>query len=267
MTIQIDLPVTTTERAIAEIRAQSVTSLVEAMSRDFIFPQRLLDPIWSAKSLADSIAQQNQKAFEVSQRFQAKVHDMQATARALAGIHSQINQPILELSSRLQHTITETQAIANRFDAIAAPIFAQRRRLEQTAAALAKPARNATIAASVARPLPDIDFRSGYVPPRGPNVRFASKAARIVKCALTRLRDRRRRYADLRHRVELIVSLPIGGTAIVTDISVTEDGLIRVCGTDVEEIARECFIAPEAIQYEIAVFVIQPPRTPLTVVE
>ena len=133
--------------------------------------------------------------------------------------------------------------------------------------AMVEPIRDARIAARLTLPLPAAPSCDAPVVPDLPMVRTPSKAAQIVECTLQRLGDRRNRDADRRHRVELVVDLPLGGSAFVTKMSATEDGLIRVCGIDVEGFDRECFFAPEAIQYEIATIKVPPPGAKLTLVD
>ena len=235
MTIRIDVPASVADQLRAQFQPHSAKSLINAKDPDFLISYHLANSVSSAKQLSEA--------------------------------YDRLNQPVHDLSDRFDEVIRKSQVMANRSDAITAPIVAEQRRLERSIAEIAKPIHVAAVAAQAPFPRPPARFGGGPPPPSAPLVRATSKAARIVNFALQRLRDRRRRDADARHRVELIVDLPLGGTAIVTEISATEDGLIRVCGIDVEEIARECFIAPEAIQYEIAVVTMPPPGAQLTVVE
>lgn len=252
MTIQIDMPELATDRAIAEIQAHSakMLSLINATKRDFgipqglaqqlrlpslTIPQGLADSIWSAKSLAESIARHT--------------------------------QPALELSNQFQETVRQTRAMAKRFEAITAPILVNQRRLEHSIAESVKSIRSATIAAQLSLPRPQVGFGGGPFVPNAPVVRVASKAARIIECALQRLRERRRRDNDIRHRVELIVSLPNGEFLQASKLSATEDGIIRVVGVDIEGFLRECFISPEVIQYEIVTVRLPPPGAQMTVVK
>ena len=171
------------------------------------------------------------------------------------------------MSQRYEVAIYETQALARRVAAVTAPILAEHRRFERAMAELAEPIRSATVAAKLSLSLPAVDFGGGRLIPSAPVVRRQSKAARIVDCALQRLRDRRHRDSDVRHGVELIVNLPNGELLQVGKMSATEDGLIRVIGADIAGCDRERFIAPEAIQYEIVTIKFPPPGADLTLVE
>lgn len=201
MTIQIDLPITAVNRAIVELQAHSAKSLLEATRKEAEFTQRLANPIWSAKSLADSFARQSQQALEVSQRFQAAIRDTQASAKTLADLDARINRPALDFSRHLQRTVAETQAMAKRFDAVAAPILAKQRHLERSFAELVRPIRNRMVAARRVHPLPAANPGSNCALPNAPSVRVVSKAVRIVERALARLQHRRHCDADLRHKV------------------------------------------------------------------
>ena len=68
-----------------------------------------------------------------------------------------------------------------------------------------------------------------------------------------------RRNDDMRHQVELIISLPNGEFLRVRKPSATEDGLIRVIGVDIKGVLHERFIAPEVIQCEVATVRLPPP--------
>jgi hypothetical protein len=157
--------------------------------------------------------------------------------------------------------------MAKRFEAISAPILADQRRFERSIAEFMKPIRSAALAKSLSLPLPVLGFGGGPLVPDAPLVCTTSKANRVVECALQRLNDCRRRHADLRHRVELIVSLTTGELLQVSNIAATEDELVRVVGADLDGFRRECFIAPEMIQYEIVTMKMPPPGAKLTVVE
>jgi hypothetical protein len=156
--------------------------------------------------------------------------------------------------------------MAKRFEAISAPILADQRRFERSIAEFMKPIRSAALAKSLSLPLPVLGFGGGPLVPDAPLVCTTTKANRVVECALQRLNDCRRRHADLLHRVELIVSLTNGELLQVSNIAATEDELVRVVA-HFDGFHRECFIAPEAIQYEIVTMKVPPPGAKLTVVE
>ena len=252
MSIQINAPTSATGGPLADIQVHSakMLSAVNAARRSFelpqgmaeqlrlptiTVPQGLAESIWSAKSLADSIARRNQQ--------------------------------MLEIPNRYQDTVQKTQAIARRVAAVTAPILAEHRRFERAMAELAEPIRSAVVATNLSLSLPAVGFGGGRLMPNAPIVRVASKAARIVESALQRLRDRRHRDSDVRHGVELLVNLPNGEFLQVGKMSATEDGLIRVVGSDMDGLFRERFIAPEVIQYEIVTMKLPPPGAKLTLVE
>jgi hypothetical protein len=252
MTIQVTVPTTATDRALKQIHAHSakMQSLIEATKGRLNFPHGLTEQI-----RPPSVA--------ISQG----LTDTISSAKALADSISMLNQPTLDLSNRIRESVRETQAMMKRVEAITEPILVERRHFEQTLAELIQPIRAASLTARMSFPRSAVVFGNGPLRPGAPMVRVACKATRIVDCATERLRDRRRRDGDVRHRVELIVNLPNGEFLQVSKMSSTEDGLIRVIGADVDGFLRERFLAPEVIQYEIVTMKISRPVAQLTVVE
>lgn len=249
MTIRITVPTSATDHALAQLQAHSAKSLslIEATKSRLDISSRVADQlrlpsITIPQNLANTIS----------------------SAKALADAYSQLNQPALEMSSRVQEIVIESQAIAKRFEAITAPIVAERLHLAQSIPDLTIPIREASLAAQ--RSIPSATVGRPLL--RGaPLVRITSKASRIVNCALQRLADRQHRDADLRHRVELIVHLPNGEYIRVMKIAAKDDGLIQIIGEDIDGYARERFIAPESFQYEIVKMTVPPPDRKLTLVE
>jgi hypothetical protein len=252
MTIQVTVPTTATDRALPQIHAHSarMQSLIEATKGRLNFPHGLTEQI-----RPPSVA--------ISQG----LTDTISSAKALADSISMLNHPALDLANRIQERVRETQAMTKRVEAIAAPILAERRHFEQTLAELIQPIRTASLTARMSFLRSAVGFGNGPLLPGAPIVRIACKATRIVDCAKERLRDRRSRDSDVRHRVELIVNLPNGEFVQVSKMSSTEDGLIRVIGADVDGFLRERFLSPEVIQYEIVTVKIPPLGAQLTVVE
>ncbi len=252
MTIQITVPTSATDHALAQLQPHSAKSLslIEATKSHLDISSRVADQL-------------RMPSITVPQNLVNTI----SSAKALADAYSRVDQPALEVSSRVQGIVIESQAIAKRFEAITTPIVAERLHLARSIANLTIPIREAALAAQRSIPSAAVGFGDRPLLHDAPLVRIASKASRIVKCALHRLTDRRHRDADLRHRVELIVHLPNGEYIRVMKIAAKDDGLIQIVGKDIDGYARERFIAPESFQYEIVKMTVPPPDRKLTLVE